>query len=53
MIDAIVGRLVERLTAGQTKRFHHECRRCGTTVSRVVDDCPQCGTRDIARIALQ
>ncbi len=27
---------------------HHECRHCGYTVEKDVEECPQCGSHEIA-----
>jgi len=27
---------------------HHECRHCGYSVEKGVDECPQCGSHEIA-----
>jgi primosomal protein N' len=32
---------------------HHECRHCGDSVEKAVDECPQCGSREIAAYDLE
>ncbi|WP_195155789.1 hypothetical protein [Halorubrum sp. AJ67] len=32
---------------------HHECRHCGYSVEEDVDECPQCGSREIAAYDLE
>nr|WP_321167063.1 MULTISPECIES: zinc-ribbon domain-containing protein [unclassified Halorubrum] len=27
---------------------HHECRHCGYSIEKDVDECPQCGSHEIA-----
>ncbi len=27
---------------------HHECRHCGYSVEKDIDECPQCGSHEIA-----
>lgn len=31
----------------------YECRRCGTTLESELDECPICGTSDVARYDLR
>jgi len=33
-----------------TSATMHECRRCGTTLDEARDDCPECGSEEIAHI---
>ena len=53
MLDGVFGRVADKFPRSGEEHVHRECRRCGTTVSRGVDSCPHCGTRDIARIELR
>ena len=32
---------------------HHECRHCGYSVEKDVDECPQCGAHEIATYDLE
>jgi len=32
---------------------HHECRHCGDSVEKDIDECPQCGSREIAAYDLE
>ncbi|MBP1923426.1 lipopolysaccharide biosynthesis regulator YciM [Halorubrum alkaliphilum] len=32
---------------------HHECRQCGYSVEKEVDECPQCGSHEIAAYDLE
>jgi len=32
---------------------HHECRHCGCSVEENVDECPQCGSHEIAAYDLE
>ena len=32
---------------------HHECRYCGYSVEKDVDECPQCGAAEIAAYELE
>ena len=32
---------------------HHECRYCGYSVEKDVDECPQCGSAEIAAYDLE
>ena len=32
---------------------HHECRYCGYSVEKDVDECPQCGSHEIAAYDLE
>jgi len=32
---------------------HHECRHCGYSVEKDVDECPQCGSHEIAAYDLE
>ncbi|MDB2272831.1 MULTISPECIES: hypothetical protein [Halobacteriales] len=32
---------------------HHECRHCGYSVGKDVDECPQCGADEIAAYDLE
>ncbi len=32
---------------------HHECRHCGYTVEKDVDECPQCGSHEIVAYDLE
>jgi len=32
---------------------HHECRYCGDSVEKDVDECPQCGSHEIAAYDLE
>ncbi|ELZ42662.1 hypothetical protein C464_17442 [Halorubrum coriense DSM 10284] len=32
---------------------HHECRHCGYSVEKDVDECPQCGSQEIAAYNLE
>ena len=38
--------------ADQQALFHHECRRCGKTVTADDSTCPICGSDEIATIPL-
>ncbi|MBP1924104.1 lipopolysaccharide biosynthesis regulator YciM [Halorubrum alkaliphilum] len=32
---------------------HHECRYCGYSVEKDIDECPQCGSHEIAAYDLE
>ena len=32
---------------------HHECRHCGYSVEKGVDECPQCGSHEIVAYDLE
>jgi rubrerythrin len=32
---------------------HHECRHCGYSVEKDIDECPQCGSHEIAAYDLE
>nr|WP_321167111.1 zinc-ribbon domain-containing protein [Halorubrum sp. GN12_10-3_MGM] len=32
---------------------HHECRHCGYSVEQDVDECPQCGSHELATYSFE
>ncbi len=42
---------IRTLVSGRPDVFR-ECRRCGTTIEADTDDCPVCGSTDIATYQL-
>ena len=32
---------------------HHECRHCGYSAEEAIDECPHCGSREIAAYDLE
>jgi|AntDeeMetagen285_2_1112576.scaffolds.fasta_scaffold05165_2 rubrerythrin len=53
LLDEIKQRFKRAYGAYGGPQLHHECRRCGTTVTQEKDGCPTCGSSEIARISIK
>lgn len=52
VITALSNRLSYLYERYRDDALHHECRRCGRTLSGSHDACPACGSTEIATIPL-
>ncbi|MDS0475658.1 hypothetical protein [Natrinema sp. 1APR25-10V2] len=51
VFDALLT-FIGRSPTARRSSVHHECRRCGTTLSHDRSACPTCGSSEIATIPL-